>query len=105
MSFFLKTGEVGKISISQEHIGPLILEKLQTNILTSVNLLYTLCYEIPCIRDRVLCSGMHFINFKIFFHPAKFDSFKDETISDYKTVSVPQSQIFAGLKTLGLVGL
>jgi len=43
--------------------------------------------------------------FKIFFHPAKFDNFKDETISDYKTVSVPQSQILAGLKTLGLVGL
>ena len=38
---------------------------------------------------------------KIFFHPAKFDNFKDETISDYKTVSVPQSQILAGLKTLG----
>ena len=43
--------------------------------------------------------------FKIFFHPGKFDKFKDETISDYKTVSVPQSQILAGLKTGGLVGL
>ena len=43
--------------------------------------------------------------FKIFFHTAKFDNFKDETISDYKTVSVPQSQILAGLKTGGLVGL
>ena len=48
---------------------------------------------------------LHHINFKIFFHPAKFDNFKDETISDYKTVSVPQGQILAGLKTLGLVGL
>ena len=44
-------------------------------------------------------------DFKIFFHPAKLDNFKDETISDYKTVSFPQSQILAGLKTLGLVGL
>ena len=64
---------------------------------------------IPSIRNRVLCSGMllylHLINFKIFLQPAKFDNFKDETISDYKTVSVSQSQIFAGLKTLGLVGL
>ena len=34
-----------------------------------------------------------------------FDNFKEETISDNKTVSVPQSQILAGLKTLGLVGL
>ena len=66
-------------------------------------------FAIPSIRDRVLCSEMllylHLINFKIFFHPAKFDNFKDETISDYKFVSVPQSQILAGLKTLGLVGL
>ena len=64
---------------------------------------------VPSIRNRVLCSGMllylHIISNKIFFHPAKFDNFKDETISDYKTVSVPQSQILAGLKTGGLVGL
>ena len=63
----------------------------------------------PSIRDKVLCSGMllylHLMNFKIFFHPAMFDNFKEETISDNKTVSVPQSQILAGLKTLGLVGL
>ena len=45
---------------------------------------------------------LHHRNSYIFFHPAKFDNFKDETISEYKTVSVPQSQILAGLKTLGL---
>ena len=50
------------------------------------------------------CTCILFRN-KIFFHPAKFDNFKDETILDYKTVSVPQSQILAGLKTLGQVGL
>ena len=44
-------------------------------------------------------------NYKISFHLAKFDNFKDETISDYETVSVPQRQILVGLKTLGLVGL
>ena len=48
---------------------------------------------------------LHLISNKIFFFPAKFDNFKDETISDYKTVSVPQSQILAGMKTGGLVGL
>ena len=37
--------------------------------------------------------------------PAKFDNFKDEKKTDYKTVSVPQSQKLAGVKTLGLVGL
>ena len=61
------------------------------------------------IDNWVPRSGMllylHLISNKIFFHPAKFDNFKDETISDYKTVSVPQSQILAGLKTGGLVGL
>ena len=53
----------------------------------------------------VLYSGMLLYHSMIFFHPAKFDNFKDETISDFKTVSVPQSQILAGLKTLGQVGL
>ena len=48
---------------------------------------------------------LHLISNKIFFHPAKFDILKGETISDYKTVSVPQSQILTGLKTGGLVGL
>ena len=66
-------------------------------------------YLNPSIRNRVLCSGMlvykHHRNYKIFFHPAKFDNFKDETISDYKNVPFPQSQVLAGLKTLGLVGL
>ena len=43
--------------------------------------------------------------FKIFLHPAKFDNFKDEKISDFKTVSVSQRKKLAGLKTGGLVGL
>ena len=43
--------------------------------------------------------------FKIFFHPAKFDNFKDEKISDFKNVSVSQRKKLAGLKTGGLVGL
>ena len=42
---------------------------------------------IPSIRDRVLRSGMllylHHRDSKIFFHPAKFDNFRDEKISDY----------------------
>ena len=48
----------------------------------------------PSIRDGVLRSGMpfylHHRDSKIFFHPAKFDNFKDEKISDFKTVSVSQ---------------
>ena len=41
------------------------------------------------IRVGVLRSGMH-RDSKIFFHPAKFDNFKGEKISDFKTVSVSQ---------------
>ena len=48
----------------------------------------------PSIRDGVLRSGMllylHHRDSKIYFHPAKFDNFKDEKISDFKTVSVSQ---------------
>ena len=38
-----------------------------------------------------------------FFHPSKFDNFRDEKNSDYKTVSVAQK--LAGQKTVGLLGL
>ena len=48
------------------------------------------------IDNGVPHSGMllylHHRNSKIFFHPAKFDNFKDEKISDFKTVSVSQSK-------------
>ena len=48
------------------------------------------------IHNWVPHSGMllylHLRDFKIFFHPAKFDNFKDEKISDFKTVSVSQSK-------------
>ena len=48
------------------------------------------------IDNGVPHSGMllylHHRDFKIFFHPAKFDNFKDEKISDFKTVSVSQSK-------------
>ena len=46
------------------------------------------------IDNGVPHSGMllylHHKDFKIFFHPAKFDNFRDEKISDFKTVSVSQ---------------
>ena len=46
------------------------------------------------ISNWELCGEMrlylHHRNSKIFFHPAKFDNFKDEKISDFKTVSVSQ---------------
>ena len=60
------------------------------------------------IDNWELRSGMllylHLISSKIFFHPAKFDNFKDEKISDFKNVSFTK-QKHAGPKTGGLVGL
>ena len=44
----------------------------------------------------------HHRNSKLFFHPAKFDNFKDEKISDYKTVSVAQSKNLLDWKLPGL---
>ena len=35
---------------------------------------------------------------RLYFYPAKFDNFKDEKNSDYKTVSVSKQKL-AGLKT------
>ena len=56
----------------------------------------------PSIRDGVLRSWMllylHHRNSKLFFHSAKFDNFKDEKISDFKTVSVSQSENLLGWK-------
>ena len=48
--------------------------------------------SMPSIRDGVLgmLLYLHRRNSKLFFHPAKFDNFKDEKISDFKTVSVSQ---------------
>ena len=72
---------------------PLLLLCTLYNVLlcTARNLLET--RENPSIRDGVLRSGMllypQFKN-KIFFHTAKFGNFKDEKISDFKTVSVSQ---------------
>ena len=42
------------------------------------------------------CLFMRYISltaiWRVYFHPAKFDNFKDEKMSDYKTVSVAQSK-------------
>ena len=35
---------------------------------------------------------------RLYFHPAKFDNFKDEKMPEYKTVSVAQRKKNAGLK-------
>ena len=49
-----------------------------------------------CLFMRYLLTAI----WRLYFHPATFDNFKGEKISDYKTVSVAKAkQIIAGLKT------
>ena len=40
---------------------------------------------------------------RLYFHPAKFDNFKDEKMSDYKTVSVAQSKNLLDWKPASLI--
>ena len=41
-----------------------------------------------CLFMRYLLTAI----LRLYFHPAKFDNFKDEKMSDYKSVSVAQSK-------------
>ena len=58
---------------------------------------FTFCtmHPVLSIDNGVPHSGMllylYHKDFKIFFHPAKFDNFKDEKISDFKTISVSKN--------------
>ena len=47
ISIQYKLVRYAKNGVPQEHIGPLIITKIQIYILTRAELLYTLCYEIP----------------------------------------------------------
>jgi hypothetical protein len=39
------------MGLSHEHVGPKILAKIKIYLLTRAELLFPLCYEIPCILD------------------------------------------------------
>ena len=39
------------MSISHEHVGPKVSAKIKIYILTRAELLFSLCYEIPCINE------------------------------------------------------
>ena len=40
------------MSLSHEHVGLKILAKIKINTLTRAELLFPLCYEIPCNREK-----------------------------------------------------
>ena len=57
------------MSLSNEHIGSKILAKIKIYILTRAELLFTLCYEIPCtcaiiafeyVLTKLLCDNKSF---------------------------------------------
>ena len=41
------------MGLSHEHVGPKILAKIKIYILTRAELLFHLCYEIPCMFDSL----------------------------------------------------
>ena len=55
-----------------------------------MNVLLATFHYISNVKKMYIFAVLHLISNKIFFHPAKFDNFKDEKISDFKTVSVSQ---------------
>ena len=44
------------MGLSHEHVGPNILAKIKIYVLTRAELLFPLCYEVPCNRERLLRS-------------------------------------------------
>ena len=45
--------------VSKEHRGPLILKEIQIYVLTKAELLFTLCYEIPCNSSAYTTKGLN----------------------------------------------
>ena len=50
-----------QMSLSHEHVGSKILAKIEIYILTRAELLFTLCYEIPCIYGQSLFTYLEFL--------------------------------------------
>jgi hypothetical protein len=42
------------MGLSHEYVGPQVLAKIKINILTRAELLFPLCYEIPCIKLHII---------------------------------------------------
>ena len=42
-----------KLGHTNEHVGPKILAKIKIYVLTRAELLFPLCYEIPCIYANI----------------------------------------------------
>ena len=54
--------------------------------------MHTLSFSLNVDREVLFIEVSLSATWRIFFHPAKLDNFKDEKISDYKTVAVAQGK-------------
>ena len=50
--------------LTNEHVGPKILAKTKIYILTRAELLFKVCYEIPCITGKSLSEALIFASTK-----------------------------------------
>ena len=48
------------MSLSHEPVGPKLLGKIKTYVLTRAELFFTLCYEIPCRGKRKFATNILF---------------------------------------------
>ena len=51
------------MGLSHEHVGPKILSKIKIYILTRAELLFLLCYEIPCKRTNSINEDVQLRDF------------------------------------------
>ena len=51
------------MSLSHEHVGPKILRKIKMYVLTRAELLFPLCYEIPC-RTSIIQMRKKLVGFR-----------------------------------------
>ena len=57
------------MSLSHEHVGPKILGKIKIYVLTRAELLFPLCYEIPCITGLLIWKYHNLSSLCIIKHP------------------------------------
>ena len=77
--YIVKSASIETYVLFYKWLGPTVLHNVGT---------YTQMKTEKCLFMKHLLTAI----WRLYFHPAKFDNFKDEKMSDYKTVSVAQSK-------------
>ena len=65
-----------QMPLSHKHVGSKILPKIKMYTLTRAKLLFTLCYEIPCMLGLKLLSSIHADNWSLIKVAKKVCTFK-----------------------------